>query len=199
MARNTETRTLVTVGVPGFEGLRYGFPSGLKDTLRDDFGQAAINFDQLGTGLVLGANSPKPYRAGKRLTTGFESSYCDPSKVATLKGAGWSITFPKIRTATKSNLSTTLYVTIGGVKYAWVTPTLPTGVTADVIGAKVAAASDKDLVFGARFPRPARYGKDLTAEGSENVTTISIFVDPSKEGTLGDAGWRKLKSAILAF
>lgn len=199
MARNTDPRKLVTVGVPGFDGLKYGFPSGLKDSLRDDFGQVAVNFDQLGTGLVLGANSPKPYRAGKRLTTGFESSFADPSKVSTLKAAGWSITFPKVRTATRSSLSVTLFVTIGGIKYAWVTPKLPQGVTLTAIGAAEPGANDKDLVFGARFPRPARYGLDLTVEGSENTTSISIFVDPSKEDSLGTAGWRKLKGAIVGL
>lgn len=199
MARNTDPRTLVTVGIPGFTALRYGFPSGLKDSLRTEFGQTAVNFDQLGTGLVLGANSPKPYRAGKRLTTGFESSFCDSTKVKTLKAAGWSITFPKIRAATKSALSTTLFVTIGGIKYAWTTPTLPAGFTVEAIGAKVAGSDDKDLVFGARFPRPARYSTDLTVEGSENVTTLSIFVDPTKEDTLQGAGWRRLKSAVVAF
>lgn len=198
MPRNYRNRTPSCVTIPiGGATINYGFNSGLKDTDRAAFGQTVIDFAAPPAKLVFGANSPKPYRASKRETTGYTASFCSHDKVATLRTAGYSITNFKSRTATKTVLSKTYVVDIGGIAYAWIAPNFPSGLTDEdltALGVQLATASDEDLVFGASMPKPARYSKEITGGAGEGTNRVTVFIDPTKEDSAVTAGWTKVKS-----
>lgn len=201
MARNYRNRDAVFVTVlVGGVTVNYGFNSGMTAGDKTTLGQTVIDFAAPPTKLVMGANSPKPYKASKRGTTGYSSSFCSHTTVATLKGAGWTITPPKSRTATSTTLSDTYYVNIGGIKYAWNSPKKPTAITDEnltALGVTKAGASDEDLIFGASMPKPARYRKELTGGTGEGTNNFSIFVEPTKEDDAITAGFVKMKSRKL--
>lgn len=126
--------------------------------------------------IVFGANAPRPGRASKFVTDEYNSSFYDYTKVATLKADGWRLTRPSIRRARTSPRSTCVYVTPApGFKYAWNMPASLLGfIGGDLsrLGIKLAARTDKDLVFGANQKPP----KAFKADGS---TTYSTFYDES--------------------
>lgn len=183
MPRNTGSRTLRYVTIAGWEGLKYGFQSGLKDTLRDNFGQTDITAATLVAGLVIGANSPKPARASKKLdaTQGYESSFCSSDKIATLKADGYRISRPRpARQGGSRSLGKIVYVNVNSIKYGWFLPAVPAGFqNLSLFGHKDADANDK-VVFGATFPKPARY-KLVSADGTSSLTS---FVEPGNETAL---------------
>jgi hypothetical protein len=189
MARNYNDATLVTVGVSGFTGLQYGFRSRLKSSLRDDLGQVLISSTTSLQGLVIGVNSPKPTRATKEFATGSESSFADPTKFTTLRTAGWTLTRSKaIQQGGNTANSTVYYLTVNGIKYAFRSANTPTGLTGvpdrTAIGLKQPTENDKDLVFGASFPKPPRFKKKL-----DTGKTFSTWIDPSKTGSaVGQGG-----------
>lgn len=189
MARNYNDRKLRWVKPSQQTGtLKYGFQSALASSRASLFGQADVAVTDL-QGLVIGANNPKPAKATKKLATGYESSFCDFSKWADLEQQGYNVVAPKktIRLPRTTSLSTTMYVTINGVKYAWQMP-LVVGTVGNLtaVGAKSAAAGATDLVFGASFPKPPRYQYVNTATGDR----LNIFGDPSTdEATANTAGW----------
>jgi hypothetical protein len=134
------------------------------------------------TGLVIGANSPKPARASKRFAAdGLVSSFISADKITSAKAAGWKVR-PSRNTRGKSvsNFSSTRYILINGVKYAWQPrkETL-TKIAAQeaALGIKTPTANDIDLVFGASFPKPPKAAL-VTITGDE-VTTSSSFIDTS--------------------
>jgi hypothetical protein len=200
MPRNNKARVAVFVAhkLDASTTLNYGFNSGLADSKRATFGQTVIDFDAVPAKTVFGANSPKPYRASKKLTTGYESSYCSDSVVAALKTAKYTITRPKKRTATKSALSDTYYVDVQGIKYAWSSPKLPVGIPASYpadTGVTTATSAMEDLVFGATYPKPARYSVRIN-EGTATESSFSSFVEPTKEDNLPN-DWRKMSNRKL--
>lgn len=186
MPRNYSARTLSYVTVAQGVNIKYGFWSGLKTSLRDNYGQTEIIASTKVEGLVIGANSPKPYRASTKSSSGYESSWCSHDKVAALKKAGYQVLSPKVRSASVTKLSKTVYVTINGIKYAWQMPLPPSGVDLTALGVKDATANDNDLVFGASFPKPPRVSKLI--QTTDGGGLFSSFCDPSKLSSLPD-GW----------
>lgn len=167
--------------------IRYAFKSRVEDEKnRAALGQTDITdkvkaVDASKGAIVVSPSFPKPRRASKKFKTGYTGSFCSDDKVAELKKDGWSITKGKQRFASSSPLTETFFVTINGVKYAWLinTPSsgsLPTalntgGVTKSNLGAS-------DIIWAADFPKPPRM-KIVTDEG-----IFSTFYDPSKEADL---------------
>lgn len=193
MPRNYSVRTLVSVKInhQGTE-LNYGFNSGLKDSLRSDFGQLEIT-TALPKNFCFGANSPKPGRASKKTTTGIVGSFCADEKRSALRKSGYSVTRKKVRGVQTDGLAPTYYVTIGGIKYAWYL-TYMTGqvLPSDLItaaGVKKAKADEQGLVFGADFPRPPRYAREVTING--NPEKFTTFIDPEKASTIKD--WKSVE------
>lgn len=184
MARNYNERVLVAVNLLQTFPLKYGFNSGLRESLRDNFGQGVIDLLAPPPLFVLGANRPKPYRATKRLTTGYESSWCSWDKVPTLKSDGYRIQRPKFRSPNKTKLTAPVYVTIRGIKYAWPLSSSGLGIAGSPdtssLGLQNATADDTDLVWGASFPKPPK-ASTQTANG-----TYSTFVDPERVDNLSD-------------
>lgn len=182
MPRNFGERTLVTVAISnGGININYGFLSGLKDSLRNDFGQVATK-GTLPTNFCFGANSPKPGRASKKISTGNVSSYYADAKRSGLKKAGYNVTRKKIRAVQTGGLAPVYYVTIAGIKYAWNMTYMTAGVLpSDLVtaaGVKKAKADEKGLVFGAEFPKPPRYSRDVTING--DIESFTTFVDPEQ-------------------
>lgn len=196
MPRNYRSRETCYVPIKmGNTTISYGFPSGLLQSLRDDFGQTVLGTN-LPTGFVFGANSPKPRRASKRLAAGYVSSYCSDAKASELKKKGYKLTAKKVRSAINTGISKTVYVTIGGIKYAWNQPSF-VGSPPDSynqLGVKDASNSDVDLVFGATFPKPPRFAfEQVISETETNV--ISTFIDPTKGESAGNAKWVSVQAA----
>lgn len=196
MPRNYGERVLTTVAITnGGINLNYGFLSGLKESLRDNFGQVAIT-TALPNNFCFGANSPKPGRAGKKLATGYVSSFYADAKRSDLKQAGYNVTRKKIRSIQTSGLAPVYYVTISGIKYAWNMAYMSDGVLptdiASAAGIIKAEADEKGLVFGAEFPKPPRYSREVTVNG--NTERFTSFVDPETIKTAPDA-WQPKQPA----
>lgn len=182
MPRNYGERTLVTVAITsGGVNINYGFLSGLRESLRSNFGQV-VTTTSLPTNFCFGANSPKPGRASKKLATGIVSSFYADAKRSELKKAGYDVTRKKIRAIQTGGLAPVYFVTIGGIKYAWnmaymSEQTLPSDLVT-AAGVTKAENDEKGLVFGAEFPKPPRYTREVTING--NAERFTSFVDPEK-------------------
>lgn len=176
MPRNTDARSLVWVKVSEvMASLKYGFRSGLESGQRANLGQTAVAATDL-QNLVIGANRPKPARASRKRTTGYDGSYCSYDKIALLKQAGWSITPGKgPRLARATTLSTPVYVTINGIKYGWQSPASNMPVTINSIGVRNVGPTDTDIIYGCEFPKPPRM-KQINEQTGDSY---SSFADPA--------------------
>lgn len=186
MATNVyDSRTLVSVNPFTGSGLLYGFKTNVDTNRRAALGHTPVDLANLPASLIIGANRPKPGRASKRFSTGYSSSFYDIANAGALRSDGWSLSAPHIRRASQSDFSNAYYVTIGTVKYAWKMPktqaTLISG-TLSALGIQTPTANDKDLVWGASYPKPARVFTRIADD------IVSTFVDPSRIDNLPE-GW----------
>lgn len=169
--------------------LKYGFLTNVTTSVGTACGHTAVDRANLPTGLVFGANAPKPGRASKRKADGVDSTFYDIGSVSALKTAGYSLTLPSIRRGRPAVASKAVYVDLEGVKYAWRMPLRTySKIAADrtVLGIEDATQNDRDLVWGARYPKPPKAAKTIIA-GSE-VDVVSTYVDPAAIDSL-PAGW----------
>ncbi len=194
MPVETNPRKLLVINqaLPSHPTLKYLFKGSLKDSLHTEFGVAEITtaFTDA-TGYVFEPNSPKPPRASKRTSDPeIEGAYCSYTKTSALRGDRYTIQ----RAVNKLKLATTLmdayYITLNGIKYAWRRPKLSAEQLAEtsgyltLLGIETISFSDKDLVWGATFPKPPKVKKSL-ADGS----TITSFCDTTKVDDALAAGW----------
>lgn len=182
------------VWVTPFTGstIKYGFMTNADTGTRTALAHVEVT-GAYPTGLVIGANAPKPPRAKKLTATGTESSFCDAEGVAAARAAGWRISRGKIRIGASGSKSKTVYVTHEGNKLAWKMPNfLHANITGDLVGLGIALATsaDKDLVFGARFPVLPRVGKI-----SATFNKYTTFCDPSKLDSL-PTGWSSVRASV---
>lgn len=171
-------------------GINYGFLTNVNQERRGVLGHTAVDRAALPPAIVFGANAPKPGRASRKFADGHASSFYDIAQVSALRTAGWSLTKPFIRRTRASDLASTRYVTIQGVKYAWqLNETTATRIGGDAaaLGLQVPTQNDRDLVFGASYPKPPRAVRVSDTGGSQD--TVSTYVDPSRTDSL-PAGWR---------
>lgn len=187
MPRNFNNGRLVTVTIGGFPGLRYGFYTRVRNATSTALGHVTVNPVGIAdvTGIVIGANSPKPPRASKKQAVGFEGSFADSAKIPELKADGWRITRGKRRRGSSSPRSQTVYIPINGVNYAWnraESAEVPEGL--DQAGHEI-PGNNTPLVFGARFPKPSRMKADV-ASGE-----YSTFIAPGNTvaDNLKAVGW----------
>lgn len=169
--------------------IRYGFLTNVRAVVSTDCGHTAVDRTALPAGLVFGANAPKPGRASRKRLNGTDSSYYDIGVAAALRQAGYSLSRPRARRGGASTLSSTVFVTIGTIKYAWrIRDDLLTRLGADAaaLGISVAGNAEEDLVFGASFPKPPRASKVVTGVGG--FDTLSTFIDPTRLDNLPE-GW----------
>ena len=193
-------------------GVIYAFETNVDTDERTALGHTPITGDTYPPGSFIGANSPKPRRAKRRVSTGWNSSFVAevPAIIAALKAAGWQVSRrPKRRAIVPatmvSALVTTVFVQIAGIKYAWNMPretfTKITQATLTALGVEVATQADTDtLVWGASIPKPAR-AQFILAEGGtgtpiDGQDILSTFVTPSIEDSL-PAGWKVIKPRVV--
>ncbi|MGG6293798.1 hypothetical protein ACQ4M4_05180 [Leptolyngbya sp. AN02str] len=194
MAQNVyDTRRPVFVTPYTGAAVKYGFLTNVVAAVSTACGHTAVDEANPPAGLVFGANSPKPGRATRRRADGNDSSYYSIGSASALRTAGYSLTRPRIRRGTAGNNSFPVYVTLGGIKYAWRMPVhtyLSLGADRANLGIQDASASDNDLVWGARTPKPPR-GYKVEAD-----KVISTFIDPQKLDDL-PAGWSGVDNGVI--
>lgn len=194
MPRNYSTAEPAYVTMTlGTGTIKYGFKCRIqRDSAYTTLGITVINptaiTAALVQGLVLGANSPKPARASKLFDTvppGYESTFCSDAQIAAAKADGWKIK-PRTpsRAPTQSPRSKSVYVTINGLKYAWQFTKLLASIEGQVdlagLGIQDATNADKDLVWGASFPKPPKAGKIVTDPEDSSEDRFTTFYDPSR-------------------
>ncbi len=209
-------RSLVAVvPCPGVQW-KYGFHTNTTETQRTTLGQvSAITSTGYIPNLVLGANAPKParlrhYRSSTATSAttggvsgGFDTSFCDVTKINDALAAGWKMVSKYKRRRGNGRL---VYVTISGVnaetgqpeaansiKYAWNMPEfLRQKISKDLteLGIEISTGSDLDLVVGARYPKPPRAVYTAAATDG-HIGTRRTFVDSSKIGSL-PSGWKAI-------
>lgn len=185
-------RTLVFV--TPFDGatVKYGFLTNVDSAAQTALGHTAVT-GAYPTGLVIGANSPKPPRAKKITATGIESSFVDTTKITTAKAAGWKISAGKVRTGASSAKSKTVKVTFESNELAWKMPNyLYSKISGDLAGLGIldAASTDLDLVFGVRYPKLPRVAKIDATTGNRYTT----FCDPEALDNLPE-GWTTVRAS----
>lgn len=189
MAANSyNARRLVWVTPFTGSPTKYGFMTNVLAAVGTDCGHNEVTGD-FPTGLVIGANAPKPGRATKRGTTGTGGSFYDIANRASLKAAGYSTTAPRIRRGGAGANSRAVYVDLDGVRYAWRMPQTTfanvSGVLSD-LGITECTGAEVNLVWGASYPKPPKASTTITGAGG--VNTISTFIDPASLSGLPD-GW----------
>lgn len=190
------SRTLVYVTPFSGSTTKYGFLTNVDSAAQTALGHTAVT-GNYPTGLVIGANAPKPPRAKKRFATGWESSFVSTGSVTTAKAAGWKVSAGKVRTGASSAKAKTVKVTFQGNELAWKMPNyLYTKISADLaaLGIQDAASTDLDLVFGARYPILPRVAKFDDATGNR----YSTFCDPDALDNL-PTGWTTVRASQDRF
>lgn len=194
MARETNPTNLVVIvnALRTHPGLKYLFKSTLRNSFYNEFGVTAISGDFTdANGYVFEPNSPKPARASKRMATPeIEGAYCAYDKTAALRGDRFTIQPPVNVFKLGTTLTDALYISLNGIKYAWRSPKPSAEQTAEIgsyktlLGIDNVTSSQRDLVWGATFPRPPKVKKVLN-DGS----TFSSFCDTTKIDEAIAAGW----------
>jgi hypothetical protein len=156
-------------------------------------GQVAVDLNQPPAGLIVGANAPKPGRASKVYTATISSGFYDIAQIPALKAADWKIVSrPFIRRGKPTKLAQAVVINHQGIKYAWMMPketynSIGQG-NLTALGITNTDQNDKNLVWGAAFPKlPRASFIDNTGSGGVNKT-LSTFVDPTKVDDL-PPGW----------
>lgn len=189
------TRTLVSV-VP-FTGsdIRYGFLTNADSASQTALGHTAIT-GAYPTGLVLGANAPKPGRAIRQRASGTDSSFVSAGARATARAAGWKVSAGRVRNGASSSRSRCVYVTFEGNRIAWKMPqTLYSRISTDLaaLGILDATSADTDLVFGVRYPKLPRVARiDTPQTGSPS--RLTTFCDPDALDSL-PTGWATVRAS----
>lgn len=176
MARNYNARKWVYVEIAG--GIRYVFPSRIRQTLMNELGQLSTSGLATVDKVVVGAQSPKPPKATKSFATGSESSFCSVAKIADLKADGWRISASKVGSYSLDTAFAKSYkITINGIKYAFQSSDLPSGMqfpAGFTDPRDLVDANDTNLIWNPDFPKPPRFSI------SDGANTISSYCDPSK-------------------
>ncbi|MBD2090978.1 hypothetical protein H6F67_14070 [Microcoleus sp. FACHB-1515] len=164
-SRGERDKVFVTLGT-----LQYGFlASNNSRPYRAALGHTAYDNQ---TGVVFGANSPKPNRATKEVTANdVVSSFCDPGQEATLKADGWIINGGgRRRGLARTPRSRTVFVDMGTYNYGWNLTTGEHQYMAE-LGIEFASGSTPTLVFGST-PKPPRATRKI------NGRVVSTFIAP---------------------
>ncbi|MBW4514172.1 MAG: hypothetical protein KME11_03095 [Timaviella obliquedivisa GSE-PSE-MK23-08B] len=176
-ARGARSPVFVTIGT-----LKYGFQaSSTSSTYAAELGHTPFVAQ---AGVFFGANAPKPARATKEFTTTIVGSFCDDSKIATLKTTGWTVTQSGIRRGLKrSGRVRTVFIDMGTYNYAWNITVDDVDLAAD-LGFELAVGSTPNMVWGST-PKPPRATR-RTLTGSE-----STFMKPTTAvaNAAAAAGW----------
>jgi hypothetical protein len=168
------------VAVTPFAGspLKYGFQTNIDQAQSTQLGHQAVN--NFAAGYIFGANAPKPARARKKFASGVVSSFINAGSVTNARTQGWAVGKGRYRAGGSTPKGKAVYVTMTGVKYAWIMPNSTAqrmGASVTQLGIKIATSADKDLVFGASYPKPPRASRSIASSGGSSI--ITTFYDPS--------------------
>ncbi|MFE4108566.1 hypothetical protein [Almyronema epifaneia] len=173
--------------------VRYGFLTNIDQAQGTQLGQTAIG-GTVPQGYVFGANSPKPARASKAFASGTVSSFVNAGNIASARQQGWRVGKARLRRGGSRKKSSVVYVTLGGVNYAWTMPNdTKTKIGGDLaaLGIKTTTGQETNLVFGASNPTPPKAYKTVGTGSSINL--ISTFYDPQRSLP---AGWQAAATGI---
>lgn len=192
---------------------KYAFRSSIENTTGTELGHqvATEGENTLKAGMIIGANSPKPFRASKELggNKRSESSFIANNKIGTAKAAGWTISAPKYRSAPISARSKLVYVEtkVNGVaiNYGWAMPDYQhTRISTELetLGIELIDPTqdipETKAFFGIGVPKPGRASKKVpgTTEGNPGGL-ITTFVSDTKADDAIAAGWRvRVKASV---
>lgn len=212
--RLVSVQTTVTSGTGATPGtptpVLYGFWTNLEGSASTILGHTLIDvgaYQNPPTGLMIGANFPKPSRASKRIGTEIASSYCSSANARSLATQGWRVTPPKkqsplILATEASKLVQSVYIRMRGIKYGWQMPketrTRITSVFATLGIVDATEADRNELVFGPSFPKPPKVKGSIgvTTGGTTVSNAYSTYYDPSV--TL-PADWEHFKNAVASI
>ena len=186
--------------VPPFTGstIKYGFMTNAAAAVSTALGHTIIAPGAAKpTGLVVGANAPKPWKVTRLRADGSDSSFVAPASIATAIAAGYKVTSRgKVRVGSASARSRAVYVLYEGNKLAWRMPNysfsrIP---AADLtaLGVLPATSTDLDMVFGASYPALPRVAATLGT--APNLVRVSTFCDPDALDAL-PTGWAPVKAS----
>lgn len=185
------------VWVKPYDGavMKYGFRTSVDDDTKVTLGQALVLSGTYPSGFVLGANMPKPPRASKLNSSGAtETSWCSSDSITGARAAGWTVSPGRfIPGGSSTKRAKVVYVTIGGIKYAWRMPLRSyqkIGAFRNLLNIKDALDSDDDLVFGASYPKVPRVAYALNSPVGSKVST---YCDPEVLDNLPD-GWTTVRA-----
>lgn len=180
---NPSTNVYVSMAVGGAT-YKYGFRCRLDSSHYSDLGITALNTVDSPIGVVFGCNSPKPFRASLKSSTGTESSFISTASIATAKAAGWKVQSSSTRGNRLVGKAASYFVTIDGIKYGFYLTKMPGGELPSLTATGVTAATADDVLFyGCSFPKPPK-GR-LDARGKN----FSTFIAPTKIEDAVTAGW----------
>lgn len=165
-ARGERTRVFVSLGP-----VNYGFAaSANSNNHRGALGHTIFNQQP---GVVFGANSPKPNRATKEITSiNIVTSFFDPSREAALRADDWIIHGGgRRRGLARTPRSRTVFVDMGTYNYAWNLTTAEQA-NMEILGIEFASGSTPSLVWGST-PRPPRATRRI------NGRIHSTFIRPT--------------------
>lgn len=175
--------------------IKYGFQTNVDADVSTALGHTAVA-GAYPSGLVIGANAPKPARASRILATGSESSFISAANIAAARTAGWTVGKSRVRVGGSTARSKLVYITFEGNKLAWRMPTgTYTRLSAEertALGIVDGTADALDLVFGVSYPELPRVGK--RSVGTDGADLVSTFCDPASLDDL-PAGFTSLKAS----
>lgn len=200
--RYSDNSRLVAVDVKGLT-IKYGFRTTLGSAASISLGQTTAVDPQgaLLSGVILGANSPKPPRASKRRASGeTDSSFISYSAIATAKTAGWSVKAGRLTIPRSTKISFPVFAVIDSgtttngagetvginYKYGWRMPKYQY----DLINGNFAALgitlvtndNYSDVWFGVNSPKPKRVGFNVNANSVLSTYASTAKLDSLPEG-----------------
>lgn len=185
---------------------KYAFRTTIESTTGTVLGHTAATGknNDLVAGVILGANSPKPFRASSEQggTRRSESSFIANNKIGTAKAAGWTITAPKYRSAPISGRSKLVFVgtKVGAtvINYGWAMPNYQyEKISAELATLGITEIDTKSDIaetkafFGVNVPRPGRASKEIAGgTAGSGGGLLTTFVSDTKADDAIAAGWR---------
>lgn len=175
---------------------KYVFYSRLDPKKHAAFGQEAVTKSIKADKVIIASNNFKPFRAQKLEggDKGWEGSFCADGKITTLRNDNYDITEKKVGLYSATKLSDIFVAIFNGVPVAWHRPKIPSEIKLTEIGVKM-VSSEKELIFGARFPKPPIVQKTLS-----NGSTFQTFCGPDAmdgvnqlKDTVKNNGWKIVK------
>jgi hypothetical protein len=134
--------------------------------------------------LVITPRRPRPVRLQRKESTYSVASFCAYDQLNAAAAAGWKqIESPKFEVPRGKKKVDPYFVEVRGIKYGFYSPKLKIArIQGDLaaLGVQPAGSGDRDICWGADYPRPPRVAKTMAGTGDSAEDTVSTFCDPLK-------------------